>query len=111
MREGVGSCELVQCVRKGGSPGLVGFGPVEAGQGSRMKESGREKGKERRKRKRRKEKREERRKKEERKFSSFQNSNIYPSRIFETSFRFYANWFVFPIFCKFRYELNFQIQI
>ena len=52
---------------------------------------GRKREKEERKRKEKKKRRREKRKKDEReekKFLGFQNSNKYPSRIFEISFRF-----------------------
>ena len=53
------------------------------------------------KRREKKEKKKKRRKEREKKvlgFSGFQNPNIYPSRVFEIRFRFYANRLMFSIF-------------
>ena len=87
---------------------LAGSDPKEAGQGSGRKGLKREK---KRKKKKKRKIREKKKRREKEKFSSFQNSNIYPFQIFETSFRFDVFFTIISILNEYGTKSNFQAII
>ena len=63
------------------------------------------------KEKERREKREIRKREEKKKFSGFQNINIYPSWILETRFRFLCKLVRVSNICNYGTRSNFQVPI